>query len=107
MQALLDLSKEYDRDRGRRIKGYVADYIFESEKHPGEYLLVAIFQDRESYMANAASPEQDAMYRRMRAHLAEDPVWEDGEIILASHGPAMPAWDDTSGMMGTEPASPE
>lgn len=107
IQALLDMSDEWDREHPRRVKGYVADYLFESEKHPGEYILVAIFQDRESYMANAASPEQDAFYRRFRQHLTEDPIWEDGEIVHTSHGTTMPAMDDPSGMMGTEPASPE
>jgi quinol monooxygenase YgiN len=107
IQALLDMSHEFDREHATRVTGYVADYIFESEKHPGEYILVAIFEDRESYMANADSPEQDAFYRRFRQHLTEDPIWEDGEIIYASHGSTMPTWDDASGMMGTEPASPE
>jgi len=44
-------------------------------------IMVAVFQDRDSYYANAADPEQDRWYRRLRDHLAEDPVWEDGEII--------------------------
>lgn len=107
IQALLDLNREIERERSGTVKGFVADYMFESEKNPGEYILVAVFQDRETYMANAEDPEQDRIYRRLRAHLTEDPIWEDGEIIFWSHGPSMPMWDDPSQMMGSEPASPE
>ena len=35
---------------------------------------------RSGDFANAADPEQNTWYRRMREQLEEDPWWEDGEI---------------------------
>src|SRR5690606_15573056 len=37
------------------IPGWGADYYFQMDKDPNEFYLVAIFQDRETYMANADS----------------------------------------------------
>ena len=34
-----------------------------------------------AYQANAASPEQDARYQKLRALLARDPEWHDGEVV--------------------------
>jgi len=36
---------------------------------------------RETYHANAASPEQHARYLRLRALLTAEPEWHDGEVI--------------------------
>lgn len=41
---------------------------------------VAVFDDEASYRANAASPEQDREYQRLRALLVADPEWHDGAI---------------------------
>jgi hypothetical protein len=38
------------------------------------------FTSKESYLANANSPEQDAFYRRLRACLEADPEWIDGSF---------------------------
>jgi quinol monooxygenase YgiN len=80
-QALLDFAKQWERERKPQVKGAVGGYLFRSEKNPGEYLMVAVFEDRGSYMANANDPEQDRWYRRMRELLVEDPTWEDGEVV--------------------------
>lgn len=82
-EALIKMSQDWTRSRAPKARGFVADYLFQSEKNPDEYLLVAIFEDRESYFANAQDPEQDRWYQQMRSHLQEDPVWEDGEIVFA------------------------
>ena len=44
------------------------------------YVAVA-FESEEAYRNNAATPEQDAWYRRMLEHLEGDPEWHDGEIV--------------------------
>jgi hypothetical protein len=41
------------------------------------------FDSKESYFANAASPEQHASYRRLRELLTDDPEWHDGEVVTA------------------------
>ncbi|MBM2827105.1 MAG: Antibiotic biosynthesis monooxygenase [Dehalococcoidia bacterium] len=83
-QALVNIMKEFERDRKPKVKGFVASYVYKSEKSPGDLIMAVVFQDHDSYHANADDPEQDRWYRRFRELLEADPVWEDGEIISAS-----------------------
>ena len=64
--------------------GFVATYVFKTDRDPNEYTLVVLFQDRDSYHTNAARPEQDQQYRQMREHLETDPEWIDGEVIYTT-----------------------
>lgn len=48
---------------------------------PGEAWLVAVFRDKESYTANADSPEQHERFMKFREFLTEDPEWHDGEWL--------------------------
>ena len=48
---------------------------------PGEVFLVAIFESKEAYWANANSPEQDQRFQEFRALMLADPEWHDGEIV--------------------------
>lgn len=79
-QQVMELSREWADTRGRGVEGYVTGYLVRSERGPQEGILIAIFQDRESYMANAEDPEQDRWFRRFREHLQGDPDWHDGEF---------------------------
>lgn len=45
--------------------------------------MVVVFQDRESYFANANDPAQDEFFQRMMEMLDGEPVWHDGEIVYA------------------------
>jgi heme-degrading monooxygenase HmoA len=65
------------------IPGWVAEYVYQSDTNPEEYFMAAVFESKEAYQANAASPEQDAIYRRMRELLAADPEWHDGTIVFS------------------------
>ncbi|MBI4329255.1 MAG: antibiotic biosynthesis monooxygenase [Chloroflexi bacterium] len=78
------LSDEWDKTRRPKVKGAVASYVYKLDNKPNEYIMVAVFQDKKTYTANADDPEQDKWYRRFRAALQADPVWEDGEIIWPS-----------------------
>jgi quinol monooxygenase YgiN len=62
-------------------KGMVAVHVYRMDSNPDEFMLAVLFQDKESYVANANSPEQDKEYQAMRALLAQDPHWHDGEVI--------------------------
>lgn len=79
-QALIDLSNEWTDTRGMAT-GQVAEYVYKLDNSANEYLLVAVFSDRDTYVRNAADPETDRWYRQMREHLEADPEWNDGEII--------------------------
>lgn len=80
-KAVLQLMEEWDRTNRPKVKGAIAEYVYKPEKNPGELIMAVVFQDKESYVANADDPEQDKWFRRFREHLEADPLWEDGEII--------------------------
>ena len=68
------------------IAVWMADYYFQMEGDPEEFYLVAIFKDKESYLANADSPEQHERYLKFRSFLVADPEWNDG-FIVSGTGP--------------------
>lgn len=74
------VSDEWANARGSS-HGEVAEYLYKLDNSPNEYILVAVFTDRDSYVRNAGDPETDRWYRKLREHLEADPEWNDGEII--------------------------
>jgi quinol monooxygenase YgiN len=68
------------------IPGWVADYYFQMDNDSDEFYLVAMFKDKETYMANADSSEQHERYLVFRSFLTEDPEWHDG-FVVSSTGP--------------------
>jgi quinol monooxygenase YgiN len=77
--ALEELSK---MENGRRPVGYIGSYVFKSDKDPNELWLVAIFENKAKYVANANSPEQDKEFRSLMRFLKTEPEWHDGEIVF-------------------------
>jgi heme-degrading monooxygenase HmoA len=67
----------------RQVPGFVTQYVYRSDVDPNEYWLAVVFESKEAYRANAASPAQDITYRRLRELLTDDPEWHDGEIVTA------------------------
>ncbi len=61
--------------------GQIARYIYQMDNNPNEFYLVAMFESREAYQANATSPEQHERFMRLRALMESDPEWHDGEIV--------------------------
>ncbi len=80
-KALVGLMDDWKKNRGPKEKGAIAGYLYKLDMKPGEYLMAAVFQDKATYTANAQTPEQDAWFRKFRALLQTDPIWEDGEIV--------------------------
>jgi quinol monooxygenase YgiN len=74
------IRKIFDEDQPRDVKGYIGSYVL-AENDSDNVWLLAIFEDRATYDANADDPRQDEVYRRYRALLEEDPEWHDGEIM--------------------------
>jgi hypothetical protein len=79
-EQMLAVTREYDQVR---IAGEVAAYAYQADADPQEFYLVAVFDSKESYLANASSPEQHARYLKMRALLEADPEWHDGTIVYS------------------------
>lgn len=70
-------------ESGLDIPGMVAQYIFQMDEDPNQLYLIVMFKDKQSYVANAESPEQHERYLEMMHYLAAEPEWHDGEIIYA------------------------
>jgi len=83
-QALLALQREWESQRRPKVKGAIGEYLYKLDRNPNEYILVVLFQDKETYSANANDPEQDRWYRRWRELLEADPQWNDGEVVYSS-----------------------
>ena len=66
-----------------QIPGYVAQYVYRLDADPDELYLTVLFDSREAYHANAASPDQAARYEELVALMAAPPEWHDGEVIFA------------------------
>ena len=65
------------------IPGFVSTLVYRMDRDPNEIYMAVAFKDKESYLANARDPKQDERFRKMRASLAADPEWHDGEIIVS------------------------
>jgi quinol monooxygenase YgiN len=59
------------------LGGFLGYDVGFEDKDPDAIVLVVRFKDKESYVANADSAEQDAEYRRMVEHLESEPEWID------------------------------
>ncbi|MBI2305641.1 MAG: hypothetical protein HYU86_12955 [Chloroflexi bacterium] len=73
--------QQWNKERKPKVKGAIAGYLFRLDSDPQDMIMVAVFQDKDTYLANADDPEQDRWYREMRQHLEADPIWQDGEIV--------------------------
>ena len=65
-----------------QVPGFVASAFYRADDEAGTYWLAVVFESKQSYQANADTPEQDARYREFRSFLAADPEWHDGEVLL-------------------------
>ena len=73
------LTQVFEAERSREVKGYVATHVLR-ENDSENIWLIAVFEDRATYDANADDPAQHEMYVKYRALLEEEPEWHDGEI---------------------------
>lgn len=79
-----DLVNEWNRNFRPNISGAHGAYLMMTDADPDVLIGVVMFSDRRAYRENAESPVQNAWYERLRAALAEEPAWDDGEYIISS-----------------------
>jgi len=77
-KAVVGAIEEWERDRRPLVKGSVGGYLYQLDK--GGMMMVAVFENKAAYVANAQDPAQDKWYQKFRALLQADPEWNDGEI---------------------------
>lgn len=82
------LLKEMDDPAYLQVPGYRKNLVMFPENRENEVIIVAMFEDADSYWRNADDPEQDKRYQRFRALLEDDPEWSDGEWFAAPEGSA-------------------
>ncbi len=58
-EALRATMEKWSRELGSKVKGNLGGYVFQLDSDPQEMIMVAVFQDKETYVANAENPEQD------------------------------------------------
>lgn len=75
------LTEDMAQYEGLKIPGFVSTVVYRMDDDPNEIYMAVVFKDKATYVANARDPKQDERYRKMRAALAADPEWHDGEII--------------------------
>jgi hypothetical protein len=54
---------------------------YQMDADPDTLMMAVIFSDKDAYMKNAGSPEQNERYEQMVALLDGPPEWNDGEIV--------------------------
>jgi quinol monooxygenase YgiN len=70
-----------DEQTAGAMPGFVGNYVYQMDNDPNEFYLVVMFDSKESYVANANSPEQHQRYQQMMEMMAAEPEWHDGEIV--------------------------
>jgi heme-degrading monooxygenase HmoA len=80
-EAVQALNERWLRERKPEATGFIADYALKSERNPGEWIVLVIFDTEANYRKNAADPAQHRQFEELRALLESDPEWNDGEIF--------------------------
>ena len=82
-QAIQSLMAEWQRTIRPSIPGDVVQFMGQPTERPDEVVFLALCQDEQTYRTMAASPEQDAFYRRLMEHCQGEPSWEDVQMEMA------------------------
>ncbi len=66
---------------GLDTRGFRATYLLLPDEDESAVVAAVLFDDRDSYSANAHDPATEEWYGRFRALLEDDPEWTDGEWL--------------------------
>lgn len=89
-QEVIQAMQQWDKERRPKVKGAITGYLYQLDK--GGMMMVAIFDTKKNYLANAESPAQDRWFRAFRPLLSADPEWHDGKIAWPGIAVARAAW---------------
>ena len=81
-EAFREYGVQQQQNRGS-TPGQRGFYLYQMDNNPREFYMVAIFDDRDSYHANAQSPEQHERFMEFVQFMEAEPEWHDGEIVAA------------------------
>lgn len=80
--AEMQLAQRQREFEALRIPGYIRSVVYRMDTDPQLCYLAVVFDSKESYWANAKSPEQDSRYRQLQSLMDGEPEWHDGEIVF-------------------------
>ncbi len=83
-QRVIQIFEEWNTRQKPVAKGAIGGLLMKPDGGSNELIGVAIFEDKQSYMANADNPGQQQWYAKLRDALEADPQWEDGEYVAGS-----------------------
>lgn len=63
------------------VPGFRQALVMFPENRDGEAVMIAMFDDRDSYWKNADDPAQHERYLEYRALMDDEPEWSDGEWV--------------------------
>lgn len=66
------------------VAGVIAVHIYQMDADSREFYMVVLFDSRESYVANATSPEQHQRFLQMMSFLDSEPEWHDGTVVFST-----------------------
>ncbi len=66
------------------VPGVIAIYVYQMDADSRNYYMVVMFDSKESYVANANSPEQHQRFMQMMTVLDGEPEWHDGTVVYAN-----------------------
>jgi hypothetical protein len=85
MDQFTSLMEDWEKEIRPSIPGDFISIGGSPKDRPDEVVFVALAEDEPTYRALAASPTQDAFYRRMLEHLEGDVSWEDVQMEFFDH----------------------
>ena len=62
--------------------GMLGWFVMKPDLDDRKLIGVAVFRDKEAYVANANRPEQHESFMKIMDHLASEPDWTDGEYVI-------------------------
>jgi hypothetical protein len=65
----------------RKLDGAIAWFVMDPDDN-SEWIGVAVFDNKQSYIDNANSPEQNENFLKMMEHLESEPTWTDGNFVI-------------------------
>jgi|TARA_B110000438_G_C15569392_1_gene544717 hypothetical protein len=77
-ESLLNIMQQNDRVP----EGMVAWFLMNPSDEGKDLIGVAVFENKESHLANAENPDQHDYFVEMMKHLNSEPTWTDGEYVI-------------------------
>ncbi len=79
-ESVVDLFDMWQREHMPKVEGFVRSTIICNLDDDDEFMDEVMFESKETYDANSATPEQGEWFQKLRSHLIADPDWFNGKL---------------------------